>query len=96
MAKLTEPAPIRYVEARQLTAVGNPMDVMAVKEWRELYEALPPDQRQEFDRINQQADELAAQSRVERRRHEAICDAMQEAIDRIAAPTTLESPSLPS
>ena len=72
------------------------MDVMAVKEWRELYETLSPDQRQEFDRINQQADELAAQSRIERRRHEAICDAMQEAVDRIVAPTTLDAPPLPS
>ena len=52
------------------------MDVMAVKEWRELYEALPPDKKREFDRINQ---------RVERRRYEAHLDAMQEAIDRIQA-----------
>ena len=37
------------------------MDIMAVKEWRELYEALSPDQRQEFERINQRADALAGQ-----------------------------------
>ena len=71
------------------------MDVMAVKEWRELYEALSPDQRQEFDRINQQADELAAQSRIERRRYEAICDAMQEALDRINAANAAGAPGNP-
>ena len=59
------------------------MDVMAVKEWRELYEALSPDQRQECDRINQRADALAAELRVARRRYEAHLDAMQEALDRI-------------
>ena len=61
------------------------MDVMAVKEWRDLYEALPPDKKREFDRINQRADALAAQGRVERRRYEAHLDAMQEALDRIQA-----------
>ena len=59
------------------------MDIMAVKEWRELYEALSPDQRQECDRINQRADALAAESRGARRRYEAHLDAMQEALDRI-------------
>ena len=61
------------------------MDVMDLQDWMDLYEALPPDQKREFDRINQRADALAAQGRVERRRHEAICDAMQEALDRIQA-----------
>ena len=68
------------------------MDIMAVKEWRELYEALSPDQRQECDRINQRADALAAESRVERRRHEAICDAMQEALDRANAANAAGAP----
>ena len=59
------------------------MDVMAVKEWRDLYEALSPDQKREFDRINQRADALAAELHVEMRRHAEICDAMQEALDRL-------------
>ena len=71
------------------------MDIMAVKEWREIYEALPPDQRQEFDRINQRADALAAESRVERRRHEAHLDAMQEALDRINAAKAAGAPGNP-
>ena len=61
------------------------MDVMDLQDWMNLYEALSPDQKREFDRINQRADALAAQLRVEMRHYEAHLDAMQEALDRIQA-----------
>ena len=61
------------------------MDERTIDE-RAMYKALPPHKRQEFDRAYQRAEELAAELRVARPRFEALCDEMQEAIDRIAAP----------
>lgn len=47
-----------------------------------MYEALPTHQRQEFDRVYQQAEGVADKLRTAMRRYESLCDSMQDAIDR--------------
>ena len=49
------------------------MDVWA------MYEALPPDKKREFDRVYQQASEVAEGMQAKTRRLEALCDAMEDA-----------------
>lgn len=59
---------------------------------RAMYEALPPHKQQEFDRAYQRAEELAAELRTARLRYAALCDEMQDAIDRAEAAKYADAP----
>ena len=57
-----------------------------------MYEALPLHQRQEFDRVYQQAEGVADELRTAMRRYESLCDTMQDAIERAEATNTAGAP----